>query len=321
MKRFFIIMAVLFSVGFAYISDAVSFCSAPGMFSSNASDFFGTVIVYPDVQAYQTVVYGRLAPGKHFKDLKPLVSLLSVKNTLDPTLQKYFMELAEQRIFLWRTGSQVTTLSSCKPIPTKDADTKGELFSCVRFWLDETGGKNTINERIDGLIADDKSQNYEYWFSLAEKACESSKLTADVFYAPGKSDKDADSVPDIIDNCPDVPNFSQEDTDADGVGDACKPAAAGADADADGVPDSIDKCPDVAADASTLGCPSDQICMNLGYSKAGDAETTTTTTSSGAESGGKGGCGSQLVPGSSANAISMLFFAAAIVPLVWRRRK
>jgi hypothetical protein len=38
------------------------------------------------------------------------------------------------------------------------------------------------------------------------------------------SDADADEIPDAFDNCPDVPNVVQEDSDGDGAGDACDPS-------------------------------------------------------------------------------------------------
>lgn len=50
-------------------------------------------------------------------------------------------------------------------------------------------------------------------------------------------DKDKDGVQDSKDNCPKVPNSDQLDHDGDGKGDACDP-----DIDNDGVPNERDNC-------------------------------------------------------------------------------
>lgn len=71
-------------------------------------------------------------------------------------------------------------------------------------------------------------------------------------------DSDGDGIPDTQDNCPDVYNPDQEDSDSNGVGDACEP---GNDDDGDGVPNDIDECPDTdpGVEVDEVGCESIQV--------------------------------------------------------------
>ncbi|MCZ6696896.1 MAG: thrombospondin type 3 repeat-containing protein [Acidobacteria bacterium] len=67
----------------------------------------------------------------------------------------------------------------------------------------------------------------------------------------GLTDSDGDGPPDSVDNCPLIPNPSQEDQDGDGVGDPCDNCIAIAnlgqsDIDGDGIGDACDNCVDLA---------------------------------------------------------------------------
>lgn len=63
------------------------------------------------------------------------------------------------------------------------------------------------------------------------------------------SDEDDDGLPACEDNCPDIANPDQEDSDDDGAGDACDN-----DGDNDGVADGDDACPGSAGDVGPSGC-------------------------------------------------------------------
>lgn len=57
------------------------------------------------------------------------------------------------------------------------------------------------------------------------------------------NDSDGDGIVDNVDNCPSIPNGTQIDSDGDGKGDACDTPT---DTDGDSIPDSTDNCPAVA---------------------------------------------------------------------------
>lgn len=83
------------------------------------------------------------------------------------------------------------------------------------------------------------------------------------YYSPAtniaftKIDTDADSIPDIRDNCPNIANEDQKDADKNNKGDACE------DFDYDGIENSIDNCPDypnqaqLDTDGDLVGDPCD----------------------------------------------------------------
>jgi hypothetical protein len=76
--------------------------------------------------------------------------------------------------------------------------------------------------------------------------------------APGQDidllpSSDGDYVPDDRDNCPEVYNPDQADSDGDGIGDACQDQ--NADTDGDGILDDEDDCPETAGPVNQNGCP------------------------------------------------------------------
>jgi hypothetical protein len=69
-----------------------------------------------------------------------------------------------------------------------------------------------------------------------------SNRTAPPVYVTVTGDRDSDGISDLVDNCPNVANQNQLDSDHDGLGDACDPDVH--DRDQDGIDDGVDNCPD-----------------------------------------------------------------------------
>ena len=86
---------------------------------------------------------------------------------------------------------------------------------------------------------------------------------------PTPTDSDGDGVLNATDNCPEVPNADQLDTDSDDIGDACDP-----DWDGDGVLNGDDNCPEVAnADqADTDGDGIGDVCESVPPPSIGDLQ-------------------------------------------------
>ncbi len=93
--------------------------------------------------------------------------------------------------------------------------------------------------------------NIAAWTKPAEGGSHGSVAAGEVVI---RRDQDDDGVYDRSDNCPQVANPQQVDTDGDGLGDACDACpldASNSDSDGDGVCDPSDNCPHVANPAQT----------------------------------------------------------------------
>ncbi len=121
-------------------------------------------------------------------------------------------------------------------------------------WDDNYGNANgqmisgtwSFND-IQGLLNDD-GETSEYFHAFINCGDDGG----------GPVDSDQDGIPDTEDNCPNVANPDQMDTDENGIGDACEP---GNDDDEDGVPNDIDECPDTdpGVEVDEVGCESIQV--------------------------------------------------------------
>ena len=132
-----------------------------------------------------------------------------------------------------------------------------------RVVLDRTGGPTGDLVLAQGTIVD------QGWTTTAAASVDPAELTIGATYQfrlvtqltstvallPGgtfdydnvmlhadATDTDGDGVPNTPDNCDDIANPNQADTDNDGLGDVCDSTPSGPDTDGDGIPDSTDNC-------------------------------------------------------------------------------
>jgi len=112
-------------------------------------------------------------------------------------------------------------------------------------WPDEGAPDQWVD--VDATLPDveDDTAPAEVWDSQDALPPEVQDDVADVENElPPPVDSDGDTIPDAEDNCPDVANPDQADSNGDGIGDACTPGPN--DRDGDTVPDEMDNCPDVS---------------------------------------------------------------------------
>jgi Ca2+-binding RTX toxin-like protein len=117
------------------------------------------------------------------------------------------------------------------------------------FVLDELGVCSGADEPVAEVPAGTLQHRVplgpgvEKYVVIRTVLADSSSIYHRVILIEGLADTDGDGIADINDNCVDVPNEDQRDSDHDGVGDACEVPEV--DTDGDGIFDENDNCPEV----------------------------------------------------------------------------
>ena len=101
------------------------------------------------------------------------------------------------------------------------------------LWLKRYNGPASRSESAQAIAVDDAGNAYVTGFSMG-----TAWDYATIKYSSGPIDTDGDGIPNVSDNCPNVPNPDQADNDSDGKGDVCDD-----DDDNDTVLDALDNCP------------------------------------------------------------------------------
>ncbi|MCG8461903.1 MAG: thrombospondin type 3 repeat-containing protein, partial [Holophagales bacterium] len=180
------------------------------------------LVVIGDLNAFEFTDGYVDVVGQIAGDAVPADNLLSDTNLTNPTLTKQVLSvpLQDRYSFHFRGNGQVLDHA----LTTQVADTYARGFEFGR------GNADAAEE----LIEDDSTPLFS--------------SDHDGFVLFLMTDRDADGVPDDVDNCPDAPNTAQADGDFDGVGDVCDNCVATAnpdqaDGDLDGFGDACDNCP------------------------------------------------------------------------------
>lgn len=207
MKRInIVILSVVLAIGVIVSSQVVH---AASVFSNNANDW--SMVVRPDTSGdnLQYGFYGRLKLGTEYAGLKKFGDVSGIETLFTgPGLSLVTNEK------LLPLAAIIPMPSNCQTVPSADSGTKGEIIRCITIEFYPKEGYDVEGLVVFGAAEDLGSSGWEEENIVV---FETTALKAN------QSDSDADLVPDYVDNCPDVQNYDQVDTDLNGVGDACEP--------------------------------------------------------------------------------------------------
>jgi len=194
--------------------------------SDKAEDYSLTFIPTDDGSMSLAVIYGRLADGVTLSSLETASNYDFVKDN-----KLWNTQIGNEKIFIWflpqnfmeqnRTQTMWTyalmqtflNKPLCESLAKKEGDTKGDIFRCVYSLA--------IKGKPEDLAKKALESQGKLWISAVNIYCPAPlQPLADMINRVVDEDKDA--VPDDLDNCAKVANYSQENLDKAGSGDACQ---------------------------------------------------------------------------------------------------
>lgn len=136
----------------------------------------------------------------------------------------------------WRIRFEYNRMIRLSEIQFKKSGVQGSIPSSIRFLgLPDTSYVLYYGGSV-GVIADGEVGDFTNVKSVAHPTSYGPRIEVSGFIS---KDTDSDSIPDITDNCVNVPNSDQLDIDTNGIGDICE------DWDLDHTANNIDNCPKV----------------------------------------------------------------------------